>query len=373
MSAIRLILQARVNLFSKPGGDTIQVNDLKDGLIRKGLSVEISTELKPPLDSYDIVHLFNITRIHETYIQFANAKRQSKPVVCSAIYHPLGEYNRKGRYGLGRLAFMIIRNDQGIEYARGLFNASRDWRQAPSILQQWSIGYRTQQERVLAGADKIIFGSESEKHSAFTHFPQIAPRINYDIIKIGMPPISQKINAHFFEKRYGLREFVLCVGRIEDFKNQLNLIKAMKGLSIPMVFIGSLNKAHGRYGKKVLGEINKRDDCHFLGQLSRAMLASAYAAAKVHVLPSWFETTGLSSLEAGVAECNVVTTDRGYAGDYLKDYAWYCDPSDPLSIRDAVKAAYYSPVRPGLLRHIRHELDFQKMLERFVRVYRELM
>ena len=121
MSTTRLILQARVNLFSKPGGDTIQMNDLKDGLIRRGLRVEISTELKPPLDSYDIVHLFNITRVHETYIQFANAKRQRKPVVCSTIYHPLEEYNRKGRYGLGRLVFRIVRSDQGIEYVRGPF------------------------------------------------------------------------------------------------------------------------------------------------------------------------------------------------------------------------------------------------------------
>jgi glycosyltransferase involved in cell wall biosynthesis len=373
MSAIRLILQARVNLLSKPGGDTIQINDLKDGLIRRGLRVGISTELKPRLDSYDIVHIFNITRVHETYIQLANAKQQRKPVVCSTIYHPLEEYNRKGRYGLGRLAFKFVRNDQGIEYVRGFFNTLRDWRQSPSILKQWAIGYRKQQELVLAGADKIIFGSASEKQSAFSHFNGIAPRIDYDIIKIGLSPSLQAGDARFFEERYGLRNFVLCVGRIEDLKNQLNLVKAMEGLGMPMVFVGSLNSAHRGYGKKVLREISKRDNCHFLGQLSREILASAYAAAKVHVLPSWFETTGLSSMEAGAAGCNIVSTDRGYAGDYFKDFAWYCDPSDLLSIRNAVTAAYDSPIRPGLGTHIRRKLSFQKMLDRFIQVYHELV
>ncbi|OQY14614.1 MAG: hypothetical protein B6I30_00100 [Desulfobacteraceae bacterium 4572_187] len=373
MSATRLILQSRVNLFSKPGGDTIQVNDLKDGLIRRGLKVEISTELKPLLDSYDIVHLFNITRVHETYIQFANAKRQRKPVVCSTIYHPLEEYNRKGRYGLGKLVFRIVRSDQGIEYVRGLFNALRDWRQSPFILKQWEVGYRKQQERVLAGADKIIFGSESEKQAVFSHFSRIAPRIDYDIIKIGLPPTCQGGDAHFFENSYGLKNFVLCVGRIEDLKNQLNLLRAMKGLSMPVVFVGSMNSAHHRYGKDVLREINMSNDYHFLGQLSRERLASAYAAAKVHVLPSWFETTGLAGLEAGVSGCNVVSTDRGYAGDYLKDYAWYCDPSDLCSIRNAVKEAYDSPIRPGLRTHVRRELSFQKMLECFIQVYHELV
>jgi len=28
------------------------------------------------------------------------------------------------------------------------------------------------------------------------------------------------------------------------------------------------------------------------------------------VLPSWFETTGLSSIEAGVMGCNIVITDK---------------------------------------------------------------
>lgn len=368
-----MILQSRMNLFSKPGGDTIQISDLKDGLTRKGLRVDISTELRPPLGSCDIVHLFNITRIHETYIQFANARKQHKPVVCSTIYHPLREYNRKGRYGLGRTVFKIVRNDRVVEYARGLFNVFRDWRQGPPVLRQWAIGYRKQQKRVLAGANKIIFCSESEKHLVFSHFSQIVPRIDYNIIKIGMPPTFQEVGAHLFEERYGLRNFVLCVARIEDLKNQLNLLRAMRELGIPMVFIGSLNAAHRKYGKKVLEEIKGKDNCYFLGHLDRKMLASAYAAAKVHVLPSWFETTGLCSLEAGVAGCNVVSTNRGYAKDYLKDYAWYCDPSDPLSIRSAVKAAYDSPVRPGLSAHIRHELDFQEMVERFVRVYHKLV
>ena len=147
----------------------------------------------------------------------------------------------------------------------------------------------------------------------------------------------------------------------------------MKGLSMPVVFVGSLNSAHRRYSKEVLRETNKRDNCHFLGQLSRGMLASAYAAAKVHVSPSWFETTGLAGLEAGVADCNIVSTDRGYAKDYLKDYAWYCDPSNLCSIRNTVKDAYDSPIRPGLRTHVRHKLSFQTMLERFIQVYHELV
>ena len=373
MATINVILQGRSNLFSKPGGDTAQIKDLRNGLIRKGLGVRISTELKPPLDVYDIVHLFNITRVHETYIQMANAKRQGTPVVCSTIYHDLREYNRKGRYGLGKLAFRIIRNDQRFEYVRGLFNILRDRRQIKSILRQWVAGYRNQQKAVLTCADKIIFGSESEKKMVFSRFHEVAHLIRYEIIKIGIPQPFQYSDACLFEERYRLKDFVMCVGRIEDLKNQLGLITAMKGLSIPLVLVGPLNLAHRRYGRAVLKEISKKDDFHFLGPLNRKMLGSAYAAARTHVLPSWFETTGLASLEAGLSGCSVVSTNRGYAADYLGDCAWYCDPSDFLSIRKATLTAFNSPIRSGLKEEAKNKFDLEEMLDRFVNLYHKLI
>jgi glycosyltransferase involved in cell wall biosynthesis len=72
-------------------------------------------------------------------------------------------------------------------------------------------------------------------------------------------------------------------------------------------------------------------------------LISLYQGAKVHILPSWFETTGLVSLEAALCGCNIVTTSRGYARDYFQNMAWYCDP---LSLRPFVV-----PLRRLTMRH----------------------
>ena len=373
MSAERIILQARVNLFEKPGGDTIQIRELEEGLRQNGLRVKISIELRPDLTSFDVVHLFNITRVHETYIQMVNAKKQHKPVVCSTVYHPLQEYNRKGRFGLGKLVFRLIRSDEGFEYLRGCYHILRNWRQAQPVFHQWAIGYRKQQHHILSGADRIIFGSESEKRTVFSDFDDVADAVTYAVVKIGIPPGFCGDHFPSFEKRYGFKDFVLCVGRIEDLKNQLTLLKAMKGLNIPLVLAGSLNSAQHCYGRKVLNALSTQDNWYFTGHLNKGVLASAYGAAKVHALPSWFETTGLSSLEAGILGCNLVSTDRGYARDYLEDYAWYCDPARPSSIRKAILAAFNAPVRTGLKEHIKRELDFQKMLERIIKIYHEVM
>ncbi len=37
--------------------------------------------------------------------------------------------------------------------------------------------------------------------------------------------------------------------------------------------------------------------------------------------------------------CNIVITNRGYASEYYDGHAFYCDPSSPSSILEAVKKA----------------------------------
>jgi len=116
---INVLIQGRTNLFSKPGGDTTQLVTLKESLTQKNLNAVISTQLEPDLGPFDLVHLFNLIRVHDTYIQLLNCQKQKKTVVFSPIYHDLHEYNRKGRHGLGKLAFRFIKNDIVFEYARG--------------------------------------------------------------------------------------------------------------------------------------------------------------------------------------------------------------------------------------------------------------
>ncbi len=78
--------------------------------------------------------------------------------------------------------------------------------------------------------------------------------------------------------------------------------------------------------------------------MHQSALVHYYARARVHVLPSWFETCGLSSLEAAAMGCNIVITAKGYTRDYFGDDAFYCDPGNPGSILEAVmKAAAAKP------------------------------
>jgi glycosyltransferase involved in cell wall biosynthesis len=93
----------------------------------------------------------------------------------------------------------------------------------------------------------------------------------------------------------------------------------------------------------------------------------------VHVLPSYFETTGLSSLEAAVMGCNIVVTDKGDTRDYFKNDAWYCEPEDPASIRQAVEAAYDAPYNEAFRQRIFQEYTWKRAAEETLKAYMDVL
>ena len=105
---MKVLFQSRKTLYTVPGGDTIQIIKTKEYLEQMRIPVDISLELEPDVSSYDLVHLFNLGRPQEVYLQALNARRQGKKVGLSTIYVSYAEYEKKGRGGItGMLAQLL--------------------------------------------------------------------------------------------------------------------------------------------------------------------------------------------------------------------------------------------------------------------------
>jgi len=99
------------------------------------------------------------------------------------------------------------------------------------------------------------------------------------------------------------------------------------------------------------------------------LLRSAYSAAKVFVLPSIFETPGLSALEAAVAGANIVITKYGSTKEYFGDYAWYVDPFSESDIKDKILDAFKSKKNKKLSYHIKKNFTWDKIVKKLRDVY----
>lgn len=345
---MKVLFQSRKTLFTAPGGDTTQILKTKEYLEKLGVSVDISLELTPDVSDYDIVHVFNLMRPQELYLQVKNAKKYGKKVALSTIYGPYEEYEKKARGGILQVMNNMLSITQ-IEYLKVIARAVLNFEFSKGTCVYLLNGHKRLQRKIIKMVDVFLPNSDSEmlrvaKDFNLSSYNYIAVANAVDVNKFNYDNIS--IDPEL--EKY--KDCVLCVSRIEGRKNQLNIIRACNELPYKFVYIGKAGANFQKYFEQCKKEANS--NTYFLGQIEHEKLPQFYKLAKVHILASWMETPGLSSLEAGVMRTNIVATKKGDTEDYFKDMAFYCEPDDLPSIKKAVKQAYETPFKENLLKRI---------------------
>jgi glycosyltransferase involved in cell wall biosynthesis len=188
-------------------------------------------------------------------------------------------------------------------------------------------------------------------------------------VPVGVDKDPSKATPEFFVQKYGFKDFVLFVGRIEERKNVLTLLKAWRDVEIPLIIIGHYNYRERAYFEECKKVAERNSNTHFLGHVSSQELFSAYAAAKVFVLPSWCELPGIASLEAGLAGCNLVLTKGGSTTEYFKNYASYANPASTEDIKEKILEAYEKPRDNKLKDHILNSYTWEKTAEKTLEGY----
>jgi glycosyltransferase involved in cell wall biosynthesis len=158
---------------------------------------------------------------------------------------------------------------------------------------------------------------------------------------------------------------------VEPRKNQLGLIRALQGTGIPLTIAGVNHPHHPDYAGAVHASAGRH--VRVVGEVTHEELVELYGQARVHAIPSEFETTGLVSLEASICGCNIVTTDAGYAREYFGDLAWYCSPHDPAGIRQAVSEALAAPPRLELRERVLNKFTWEQTAAATLAAYNDLL
>lgn len=334
---MKFLLQSRIDILKNPGGDTIHIQAVRRELANLGHRAVITNMLKPCLDSFDAVIVFNITRVHETFAQVLHAVRYGLPVFLIPIYHPLHDYFR-ARHGLGALASALAGNPERFEQLRVASRLSRDPITWSAALRQWSVGYERLQQWCLVAATGIFPNSQLEKELLISQFGLSTDDQRFAVIPVGIESDLLTADPSPFRRVVKAPRFILSVGRYEALKNQLAIVRALSPHHPPLVLIGRRNRWHRAYYHKLKAEVRKVKGTMF-ESLPRRLVVSAFAAAQTHVLASWTETTGLVSLEAATTGCSIVTTNRSLALNDLPPQAQICDPSSLRSITEALDRA----------------------------------
>lgn len=330
---LRIVFVVRKDLVKNPAGDTIQIQKTQEYLKKMGLKVDLTCS---PYQNgkVQLFHFFNINRARDLWPSFSSLLRSQTPLVLSPIYWNMEEY---------------LMNER------------------PKELAIWRKGILLRQ-KLVERAHLLLPNGFLELKMLIQDLGSRKMKDRAVVIPNGVDPLFYEASPGPFIKRYGIQDFILSVGRISRRKNQWGLIQAMEGLPYPLVIIGQVNDPP--YYRQCKNQAKKT---LFLPHLSQELLASAYAAARVHVLCSWYDTPGLVSLEAALAHCNIVTTMKGTAQEYFQDEAWYCHPGDGNSIRKAIIQAFQSPIQDHLSHRILKNYTWEVVAQKTVIAYQRLL
>lgn len=331
-------------LFQRDGGLQVQVRSTIEALQQLPLEVELVDPNRQRLDSYDVIHVFSAINGNYRVVELAN--ELGVPVVLSALLSP----------GWSRPAALRAR------IAERLTGRLTRWQVQTSYAQT---------KRALQLAQLVVALGPAEQAALVDGFRIDPARIR--LLPNGIGEHFFGADPYLFRSRTGLEgPFVLMVGSISPYKNQLGLVRALEKLDLPVVLVGQAQRQHQDYLQQLL----KSPKVHWLGQLDHRdpLLVSAYAAASVLALPSQGEVFPLCVLEALAAGTPVVMTDESAldlpsAAFALKQLRW----NDTAELCRAIQHFIaHSPPR-GEVSALVQAFTWQRVALRIAECYRELV
>lgn len=323
---------------NKSGGVQIRIKRYYEALIKNKCEVSLFNAFSSDLRECDILHVFKLDIENLALIRCA--KSMGKKVVLSSIVNCV--------------------NGKRVDFYRIISKLP------------FATTYRCLFE-IVKLCDLIIVESRQEKDFLCKHFGAIEKRVC--IIGNGAEDYSNADNS-IYTKIEMVKDYVLQVGRFDENKNQLNVIKALKNSGIPVVFIGGAAIGDKGYYDQCIREAEQDSNFYFLGWIDNKspVLSSAYAHAKVLLAPSFSETFGLTIVEGAIAGAvPVISKTVPILEDkHFKECTTF-NPNNLKEIKEAVIEACNRDRDCKLKESIRADFSWDSIAKQHINKYMELI
>ena len=333
---MKILIDSYSTIYQRGGGGIpMRVSTIVDGLAKKGINVKCFDKWNDKITDYDILHIFKANI--DSYSEIVYAKNSGVKVVLSSVVAQEGIL----KIILGRLLNKLFRINNTYSYLKLMLEMS---------------------DRILAQTEKearfitMFYGIQNKKINI------IPNGINQAIVESYSPYIDKDI--------------VLCVGRFDKNKNQISLIRAMKGQNIPVHFVGGIVPEDKDYYEQCLDEAQSDTNFVFHGWLKQGSpeLLSLFSRAKVCVLISYKEIFGNAIIEGAACGSNLVVTSSLPTSEYgFQSNYFIVNPHSLKEIREAVKCAFSMPVSHSLRDTAISRFSWDSVVEQHINVYENLI
>lgn len=227
-------------------------------------------------------------------------------------------------------------------------------------------------------ADCVIAISEQTKQDIIHYL-----KINPEKIKVVYQGCSDIFKQDFsLEEKESVRkklnlpkEFVLNVGTIEERKNALIIVKAIKNLDIKLVLVGRKTKYYEQI-ENYIQQNGLQDKIIHLKGISQKELAVVYQLASVMVYPSIFEGFGIPIIEALFSNTPVITTNSGVFPEAGGENSLYINPFDEKELQQKIEFVLKNPENRNFIAQkgfeFAQKFTDENIAKNLMKIYQEL-
>lgn len=387
MDKLQIIYANRKDCFEKPGGDTVQMLKTKE-FIEKNYPVEVKICLCPKdIENYTnapIVHIFNLETITQTNEFIKIAKKTGKKVVLSTIH-----WNYLDTYYVKYLEFIGLRPINVPDIIKKILIKTFNIfiLNLPQLRKKFSNfidkglyctkQYQQLRKEAIKNSDLLLPNSIEEMYLCADDFKLSRNYIeNKSVVVPNATEILSQIKDNAEEIKSDLPEkYVVIAGRIDSTKNQYNIVRALfDDKDIGIVIVGRVQSKQTY--KRVKKLADKRGNVYFIPQTEQKNLIAIYKNAICHVLPSFYDTTGLVNLEAILCGTPIVVSNSKYCpvGYYEFDkFGEVCNPYSPKSIRNAIFKIIDNNKKVELSNDYKFKISYENVASLTFNAYKQIL
>ncbi len=240
--------------------------------------------------------------------------------------------------------------------------------------------YKLKLKYAISKSNRIIAISNQTKHDLIDYFD-----IQEDRIKV----IYQNCDPIFHHRlgdneKAGIREkynlpkrYILNVGTIEERKNLMVVVKALKKLEDTFLVVVGKDTPYSYQVKDYVKKNNLTDRVHFLQNVTHRDLPGIYQSAKLFIYPSRFEGFGIPIVEALHSGIPVI----GAKGSCLEEAGGpgsiYIDPDDEMALAIQINAIIESSQKRSTMIQAGYEylktFEDEKIAAEIMELYKKVL
>jgi len=209
----------------------------------------------------------------------------------------------------------------------------------PSLLPRWVPYYEYFLPSIIKGSAAVVCVSEFTRQEVLNRYSNI-PEEKLVVIHGGVDlERFRPCSTGMIEKKYKLKDYLLCVGEVRPYKNLENVLQALALCpDVPQLAIsGKIFGEHKTRLENLASSLKIETRIVWLGYVPDDLLPNLYSEAIALIFPSLYEGFGLPIIEAMACGCPTLSSNRCSLPEIGGEAVHYFNPNDVSELVESIK------------------------------------